>query len=79
MSRDCYVLLLTMLRVCLQFVIVVFPDHTYLLFLLQTDDEQTVNHQIAVFRAYRPKLLNLTHETPMSGHFGVKKIYIKDL
>ena len=33
-SRDCYVVFLTMPRVCLQFVFVVFPDHIDLLFSL---------------------------------------------
>ena len=33
MSRDCYVALLAVWLACLQFVIVVFPDHTHLLFL----------------------------------------------
>ena len=32
-SRDCCVALLHDTMVCLQFVIVVFPDHTHLLFL----------------------------------------------
>ena len=31
-SRDCCATFLTMPRVCLQFVIVVFPDHTHLIF-----------------------------------------------
>ena len=35
MSRDCCVALLRAAWVCLQFVIVVFPDHTHLLFLTQ--------------------------------------------
>ena len=43
------------------------------------DDEWTVNHQIVVPRAYRPEILNLAHETPMSGHLGVNKTYHKIL
>ena len=35
-SRDCCVAALAMTRVCLLFVIVVFPDHTHILFLLRT-------------------------------------------
>ena len=35
---------------------------------VSADDEWTVNHQIVVPRAYRPEILNLAHETPMSGH-----------
>ena len=34
-SRDCVWLFLAVLCVCLRFVIVVFPDHTTLLFLLK--------------------------------------------
>ena len=30
-------------------------------------------------RAYRPEILNLAHETPMSGHLGVNKTYHKIL
>ena len=41
--------------------------------------EWTVNHQIVVPRAYRPEILNLAHETPMSGHLGVNKTYHKTL
>ena len=42
-------------------------------------DEWTVNHQIVVPRVYRPEILNLAHETPMSGHLGVNKTYHKIL
>ena len=44
---------------------------------VSADDEWTVNHQIVVPRAYRPEILNLAHETPMSGHLGVNKTYHK--
>ena len=30
-------------------------------------------------RTYRPEILNLTHETPMSGHLDVKNAYKKIL
>ena len=40
---------------------------------VSADDEWTVNHQIVVPRAYRPEILNLAHETPMSGHLGINK------
>ena len=43
------------------------------------EDEWTVNHQIVVPRVYRPEILNLAHETPMSGHLGVNKTYHKIL
>ena len=46
---------------------------------VSADDEWTVNHQIVVPRAYRLKILNLAHETPMSGHLGVNKTYHKIL
>ena len=42
-------------------------------------DEWTVNHQIVIPRVYRPEILNLAHETPMSGHLGVNKTYHKIL
>ena len=32
---------------------------------------------IVVPKAYRPEILNLAHETPMSGHLGVNKTYHK--
>ena len=35
---------------------------------VSAEDEWTVNHQIVVPRGYRPEILNLAHETPMSGH-----------
>ena len=42
---------------------------------VSAEDEWTVNHQIVVPMVYRPKILNLVHETPMSGHLGVNKTY----
>ena len=46
---------------------------------VSADDEWTVNHHIVVPRAYRPEILNLAHETPMSGPLGVNKTYHKIL
>ena len=46
---------------------------------VSADDEWTVNHQIVVSRDYRPEILNLAHETPMSGHLDVNKTYHKIL
>ena len=40
---------------------------------VSADDEWTVNHQIVVPRAYRPEILNLAHETPMSGHLDLSQ------
>ena len=41
--------------------------------------EWTVNHQIIVQRVYRPEILSLADETPMSGHLCVNKTYHKFL
>ena len=46
---------------------------------VSADDEWAVNHQIVVPRAYRPEILNLAHEIPMSGHLGINKTYHKIL
>ena len=46
---------------------------------VSADDEWTVNHQTVVPRACCPEILNLAHETPMSGHVGVNKTYHKIL
>ena len=46
---------------------------------VSAEDEWTVNHQIVVPRTYRPEILNLAHETPMSGHLGINKTYHKTL
>ena len=46
---------------------------------VSAEDEWTVKHQIVVPRVYRPEILNLAHETPMSGHLGVNKTYHKIL
>ena len=44
---------------------------------VSAEDEWTVNHQIVIPRVYRTEILNLAHETPMSGHLGVNKTYHK--
>ena len=46
---------------------------------VSAEDKWTVNHQIVVPRVYRPEILNLAHETPMSGHLGINKTYHKIL
>ena len=43
---------------------------------VSAEDELTVNHQIVVPRVYRPEILNLAHETPMSGHLFNKFLWI---
>ena len=43
------------------------------------DDEWAVNHQIVVPKIYISEILNLAHETPMSGHLDVNKTYHKIL
>ena len=40
-------LFLTMPRVCLQFVIVVFPDHTHLLFCADSDSQNIVQKMVS--------------------------------
>ena len=44
---------------------------------VSAEDEWTVNHQTVVSRVYCPEILNLAHETPMSGHLGINKTYHK--
>ena len=46
---------------------------------VSAEDEWTVNHQIVVPRVYRPEILNLVYEIPMSDHLGVNKTYHKIL
>ena len=43
------------------------------------ENEWTVNHHIVIPKVYRPEILNLAHETPMSGHFDLNKTYHKIL
>ena len=38
---------------------------------VSADEEWIANHQIVVPKAYRPGILNLAHETPMSGHLEI--------
>ena len=46
---------------------------------VSAEDEWTVNHHIVVPMVYRPEILNLAHETPMSGCSGINKTYHKIL
>ena len=39
------------------------------------DDEWAVKHQIVVPSSYRPHILSLAHDTPMSDHLGINKMY----
>ena len=41
------------------------------------DDEWAVYHQIVVPKSYRHEILNIAHESPMSGHLGINKTYHK--
>ena len=47
--------------------------------VVSAEGEWTVNHQIVVPRIYRPEILNLAHDTPMSGYLGIDKTYHKIL
>ena len=40
-----------------------------------TDDECAVKHRIVVPSSYRPQILSLAHDTPISGHLGINKTY----
>ena len=42
---------------------------------VHADDEWEVIHQIVVPSSYRPHILSLAHDTPMSGHLGINKTY----
>ena len=44
---------------------------------VSADDEWTANQQIVVHRAYRPEILSLAHETPISDHLSVNMTYHK--
>ena len=46
---------------------------------VSAEEEWTVNHQVVAPRVYRHEILNLAHETPMSGHLGINKTYHKIL
>ena len=41
--------------------------------------ERKVIHQIVIPRSYRPHILNIAHEAPLSGHLGVNKTYINKI
>ena len=55
-SRDCYVALLAMPRVCLQFVILVFPDQTHLLFFILHNNK---------LRQVRLQVYSVRHNPPL--------------
>ena len=46
-------------------------------FDVPADDEWAVYHQIVVPKSYRHEILSIAHESPMSGHLGIKKTYHK--
>ena len=46
-------------------------------FDVPADDEWAVYHQIVVPKSYRHEILNIAHESPMSGHLGINKTYHK--
>ena len=46
-------------------------------FDVPANDEWGVYHQIMVPKSYRHKILSKDHESPMSGHLGIKKTYHK--
>ena len=46
---------------------------------VSADDDWAVQHQVVVPKSYRPKVLSIAHETPLSGHLGVNKTYLKIL
>ena len=41
------------------------------------DDEWAVYYQIVVPKSYHHEILSIAHESPMSGHLGINKIYHK--
>ena len=43
------------------------------------DEEWRVIHQIVVPKKYRGEILSLAHESPMTGHLGVNKMYFRIL
>ena len=46
---------------------------------ISAEDKLSFNHQIVIPRVYRPEILNLVHETPLSGNLGVNKTFNKIL
>ena len=67
-------LFLTMPRGCLQFVIVVFPDHTHLLFCLKFVVQITINHLLKHFAPVACVTLKLTFRFRYLVHFGLLSI-----
>ena len=43
------------------------------------DEDWAVQHQIVVPKSYRPEILSMAHDTPLAGHLGVNKTYLKIL
>ena len=41
------------------------------------DADWAIQHQIVLPKSYRNEVLSIAHETPLSGHLGVKKTYNK--
>ncbi|CAB3980524.1 Retrovirus-related Pol poly, partial [Paramuricea clavata] len=41
------------------------------------NEEWLVRYQIVIPKTYRPEVLSLAHETPLSGHLGINKTYQK--
>ena len=37
------------------------------------DADWAIQHQIVLPKSYRNEVLSIAHETPLSGHLGVKK------
>ncbi len=46
---------------------------------VDADEDWATQHQIVVPKSYRPEILSIAHETPLSGHLGVNKTYTKIL
>ena len=44
---------------------------------MPADEDWPEQHQIAVPSSYRPEVLRIAHETPLSGHLSVSKTYLK--
>ena len=44
---------------------------------MPADEDWPEQHQIVVPSSYRPEVLRIAHETPLSGHLSVSKTYLK--
>ena len=44
---------------------------------MSADEDWPEQHQIVVPSSYRPEVLRIAHETPLSGHLSVSKTYLK--